>query len=135
MEINKVFCMFEQSGTFKKAFEDLGIHAEDYDIRNDFGETDHQVDLFHEIEQAYDGKRSLFDQISSNDLVIAFFPCTRFECQAQMLLNCTHYSTQNWNDVQKLQYSMKTHKELHILYTLLCKLLVISNLGGVEVDS
>ena len=41
--------MFEQSGTFKKEFIKLGIEAEDYDIRNDFGETDHVVDLFEEI--------------------------------------------------------------------------------------
>lgn len=48
MEINKVFCLFEQSGTFKNEFRKLGIQAEDYDILNDFGETDHIVDLFHE---------------------------------------------------------------------------------------
>lgn len=47
--INKVFCLFEQSGTFKKEFLKLGVHAEDYDILNDFGQTDHVVDLFREI--------------------------------------------------------------------------------------
>jgi hypothetical protein len=40
MQINKAFCLFEQSGTFKNAFKQLGINAEDYDILNDFGETD-----------------------------------------------------------------------------------------------
>lgn len=63
MKIDKVFCLFEQSGTFKKAFMAQGIAAEDYDILNDFGETDHQVDLFAEIDKAYDGKPSLFDEI------------------------------------------------------------------------
>ena len=63
MKIDKVFCLFEQSGTFKKAFKTQGIAAEDYDILNDFGETDHQVDLFTEIDKAYDGKPSLFDEI------------------------------------------------------------------------
>ena len=47
--INKAFCLFEQSGTFKNEFLKLGVHAEDYDILNDFGETDHVVDLFSEI--------------------------------------------------------------------------------------
>ena len=47
-------CFFEQSGTFKKEFEKLGYHAEDYDILNDFNETDHLIDLFKEIEVAYD---------------------------------------------------------------------------------
>ena len=64
MKINgKVHCFFEQSGTFKNEFIKLGIPAEDYDIQNNFGETDHQDDLFQAIEDAYDGKPSLFDQI------------------------------------------------------------------------
>lgn len=49
MNIKKVHCLFEQSGTFKNEFKKLGIHAEDYDILNDFGETDHIIDLFKEI--------------------------------------------------------------------------------------
>lgn len=44
-----VHCLFEQSGTFKNEFLKLGIKAEDYDILNDFGETDHVIDLFSEI--------------------------------------------------------------------------------------
>lgn len=50
MKINKVHCLFEQSGTFKNEFKRLGIDAEDYDILNDFEETDHVIDLFAEIE-------------------------------------------------------------------------------------
>ena len=47
MEIKgKVHCFFEQSGTFKNEFIKLGIPAEDYDIQNNFGETDHVTDLF-----------------------------------------------------------------------------------------
>ena len=79
MEIKgKVHCFFEQSGTFKREFIKLGIPAEDYDIQNNFGETDHTVDLFAAIEDAYDGKPSLFDNITRDDLIMAFFPCIRF---------------------------------------------------------
>ncbi len=49
MKIKKVFCLFEQSGTFKNEFKRLGIPAEDYDIQNEFGETDNVVDLYAEI--------------------------------------------------------------------------------------
>ena len=49
------YCLFEQSGTFKNEFKKLGIEAYDYDILNDFGETDFVVDLFAEIEQAFEG--------------------------------------------------------------------------------
>ena len=58
MEITgKVHCFFEQSGTFKNEFKKLGYDAEDYDIQNNFGETDNVVDLFQNIEDAYDGKQ------------------------------------------------------------------------------
>lgn len=50
-------CLFEQSGTFKNEFKKLGYEAYDYDILNDFGETDYQIDLFKEIEEAYERER------------------------------------------------------------------------------
>ena len=81
----KVHCFFEQSGTFKNEFIKLGIPAEDYDIQNNFGETDHVVDLFAEIEAAYDNKPSLFDEIRGGDLIMAFFPCINF-CDAKTLI-------------------------------------------------
>ncbi len=56
MEVKgKAHLLFEQSGTFKREFQKLGIPAEDYDIQNNFGETDHQINLFAEIERAYGG--------------------------------------------------------------------------------
>ena len=56
MEIKgKVWCLFEQSGTFKNEFRKLGYEACDVDIQNNFGETDYQIDLFDEIEKAYSG--------------------------------------------------------------------------------
>lgn len=86
MEITgKVHCFFEQSGTFKNEFKKLGYEAEDYDIQNNFGETDNVVDLFAEIESAYDGKPSIFDNISSEDLIMAFFPCINF-CDAKTMI-------------------------------------------------
>ena len=87
MEIKgKVHCFFEQSGTFKNEFIKLGIPAEDYDIQNNFGETDHIVDLFDHIEREYDKTRqdktrqdkTIFDDIGPDDLIIAFFPCIKF---------------------------------------------------------
>lgn len=51
----KAHCLFEQSGTFKNEFKKLGVEAYDYDILNEYGQTDFQKDLFKEIEQAYEG--------------------------------------------------------------------------------
>lgn len=95
MEISgKVHCFFEQSGTFKNEFKKLGYDAEDYDIQNNFGETDHVVDLFAEIENAYDGKPSIFDNISSEDLIMAFFPCIYFSCLSQMAMRFSYRNYQ-----------------------------------------
>ena len=54
----KAHCLFEQSGTFKNEFIKLGILAEDYDILNDFGETDHIIDLYEQINIAYERERA-----------------------------------------------------------------------------
>lgn len=51
----KVHCFFEQSGTFKNEFIKFGIQAEDYDIQNNFGQTDNVIDLFSEIDTAFTG--------------------------------------------------------------------------------
>lgn len=108
MEVKgKVHCFFEQSGTFKNEFIKLGIPAEDYDIQNNYGETDHVIDLFAEIESAYDGKESIFDNISQDDLIVAFFPCIHF-CDAKtMMFRGVHISQKNWS----LEKIMKTNIE------------------------
>lgn len=105
-----VHCFFEQSGTFKNEFIKLGFHAEDYDIQNNFGETDHVIDLFQEIEHAYDGKLSVFDYITQDDLIIAFFPCIYF-CDASQLtfsFGCVNY--------RKLNIMEKTQKIIERSY-------------------
>lgn len=81
--------LFEQSGTFKRAFKNKGIEAFDYDIDNQFDETDFQINLFNEIEKAAQQKSSIFDDIKPNDLVLAFFPCTYFSIQNNLIFNRT----------------------------------------------
>lgn len=130
MIINKVHCLFEQSGTFKNEFRKFGIDAYDYDIRNDFGETENEIDLFNEIDKAYDGKPSVFDDIGVCDLVFAFFPCTRFESKIPLAFRGEAYQQKNWTDEQKLEYSMKLHEELHEMYMRISKLFAICLRGG-----
>lgn len=86
-------CFFEQSGTFKNEFIKLGIPAFDYDIQDNFGQTDHVVDLFEEIERAWEGQKSIFNTIGKEDLIMAFFPCTYFcsESQVSMYWANAHY--------------------------------------------
>lgn len=121
----KIHCFFEQSGTFKNEFKKLGYEAEDYDILNDFGETDNQIDLFAEIEKAYGGANSVFDKISPDDLIMAFFPCVRFEEQIKLGFRGDLYQLKNYTDEQKLEYDLKLHSELAKLYELVTKLAIV----------
>lgn len=58
----KVHCLFEQSGTFKNEFKKLGYDAYDYDILDDFGETDFKINLFDEIKKDYEGGGKPFSE-------------------------------------------------------------------------
>lgn len=121
----KVYCLFEQSGTFKNEFKKLGYEAFDYDIQDEFGQTDYVCDLFVDIEEAYENRESIFDDITQNDLIIAFFPCIRFEDQIQMHFRGTATQMRNWTNEQKLGNDLKLHKELTNLYELVTKLAIV----------
>lgn len=124
--MSKTFhCFFEQSGTFKNEFKKLGYNAIDYDIQNEFNETDFVIDLFSEIEKAYENKESIFDDISAEDTIIAFFPCVRFEDQVQLHFRGTAFQMKPWNDEQKLENDLKLHRELSELYELVTKLAIV----------
>lgn len=118
-------CLFEQSGTFKNEFRKLGIESYDYDILNDFGETDFQIDLFNEIETAYRGGVSIFDEITPEDLIMAFFPCIRFENQIMLSFRGQQHGQQKWSYKQKMEYDMKLLNELKLNYDLVNKMFLI----------
>ena len=121
----RVHCFFEQSGTFKNEFIKLGIPAEDYDIQNNFGETDHMDDLFAAIEAAYDGKPSLFDRIMPDDLIMAFFPCIYFCGFSQLAQTyyCVHYKGLTMHE--KTQAILKRQENRTYFLGLLTKLFCI----------
>lgn len=127
-----VHCLFEQSGTFKNAFKKYGIEAYDYDIQNEFNETDYVTDLFKEIEGGYQGKPSLFDKISPDDLIFAFFPCTRFEARVPLLFRGQATQQKGWNTEKKLEYSITLQNELTELYVLLCKMVIVAIRKGLK---
>ena len=125
MKVKRVHCFFEQSGTFKNEFKKLGIPAEDYDILNEFGETENVVDLFEQIKRGYDGKPSVFDKISPDDLIFAFFPCTRFE--AQILLTFWQEGAQHKKLplITKLERDLVLQDELTENYKVITKLAIL----------
>lgn len=132
---NKVFCLFEQSGTFKNAFKRMGIDAEDYDIKNEYGETDHQIDLFEEIEMAakpisINGKTThdatIFDSITPEDLIMAFFPCIYFAENNQMQFCGVGFNQKNLNQLEKLALIIQRNGERARFYEKLLQLFYIA---------
>ena len=127
MEIKgKVHCFFEQSGTFKNEFIKLGIPSEDYDIQNHFGQTDHVIDLFAEIEKAYDGDVSVFDNITKDDLIMAFFPCIYFTGFTNPLyFTAKAFNFRNMSFKEKIDVILKRADNRNTFYKLLYKLVAV----------
>ena len=117
--------LFEQSGTFRDQFRELGIEAYDYDIKNDFGKTDYQIDLFSEIESAYRGGTSIFDHISQEDVIMAFFPCTRFENQVMLHFRGQSHGMEKWDYRHKMIRDMELLEELKHNYDLVNKMFIV----------
>lgn len=123
--MEKYHCFFEQSGTFKREFKKLGYEAFDYDIKNDFNETDYIIDLFKEIENAYCNKQSIFDDIKHEDMIIAFFPCIRFEQQIILHFKGEARGVRNLPLEKKMELDLKLHKELSCLYEKITQLVIV----------
>lgn len=122
MEIKgTAYCMFEQSGVFKNEFKKLGINAVDIDIQNNFNETDIVIDLFTEIEKGYENKPSIFDNITADDLIIAFFPCIYFCEKSQYAFYFKNINYRCLNDNQKLEKILERENNRHYFYTTLLK--------------
>jgi len=135
MEIKgKVHCFFEQSGTFKNEFKKLGYDAYDYDIQNNFGQTDYVIDLFAEIEKGYKGEPSIFDNISKDDLIMAFFPCTYFTGSTNpcyLTLENINYRCLNLED--KFKTIIERIEQRNIFYIVLYKMIGVSLKNGLKI--
>lgn len=118
-------CLFEQSGTFKNEFKKLGIEAYDYDILNEYGETDFQIDLYAEIRKAYNDEPSIFDKIQKDDIIMAFFPCIRFENQVMLFYRGQAYQQKDWTDKEKMQFDMGLLNETKENYDLVNMLFIV----------
>lgn len=130
--LGKVHCFFEQSGTFKNEFIKLGIPAEDYDIQNNFNETDHIIDLFGQIEAAYEGGASVFDTITKDDLIMAFFPCIYFCAVSQMNI---YWNSVNYRKLDYKQRSDEILKRSHnreMFFALAVKMLTVAKVRGLR---
>ena len=59
-------------------------------------------------------------------MVLAFFPCTRFETQITLWFRGCALQQKNMSDIQNLESDIQLHKELHLNYTRLCQMCIIA---------
>ena len=133
MEIKgKAHLMFEQSGVFKNEFKKLGIPAYDYDLQNNFGETDYIIDLFAEIEKAYEGDVSIIDQIRYDDITLAFFPCVYFGQHNTTFFNGTNLNWKNETTQYKVEQIIERSKVREHYYEVALKMFSVFDTRGLR---
>lgn len=130
----KVHLMFEQSGVFKNEFKKLGYNAFCYDIQDEFGETDFKVDLFSEIEKGYNNEPSIFDSITKDDLIMAFFPCIYFCDNNVLYFTGEHINYKHWkmDKSQVIKSIIQRSRDRQKFYELLLKLFEICTDRGLR---
>lgn len=60
-----------------------------------------------------------------DDLILAFFPCTRFEAQILLWFRGDAKQLKKFTDIEKLEKCLSLHKELSNNYELITKLAII----------
>ncbi len=68
---------------------------------------------------------SIFDRFKPDDLLLAFFPCTRFEAQFNLWMIGKSFSQSSWPDRKKLEYALQKHSELCVNYEVITKLVLV----------
>ena len=107
IDFDRVYCLFEQSGTFKNVFLEKGYKAYDVDIMNEFGQTDYNVDLFKAINDYRLGGASFFRGIGGKPLFLAFFPCTYFSQFNLLFLRGSSGFKDGWDAIRYMGERME----------------------------
>ena len=62
------------------------------------------------------GGHSIFDDITTDDLILAFFPCIRFENQIMLFFRGQAFQQKKWTLEQKMEYDMNLLDEVSTMY-------------------
>ena len=68
----------------------------------------------------------MFDTFTADDVIMAFFPCIRFEDQIMLFFRGDLFGMDKWTESERLEKDMELHKELHELYCLVTKMSLIA---------
>lgn len=133
MEVKgKIWCLFEQSGTYRNAFAEMGYIAVDVDCSNQYNCTDYMCDIFYEIKRAFFGKSSLFDQMTKNDLLMAFFPCIYFCENNQLMFTAQSKNYENMQRSVVLRSIIRRAESREYYYKLLLMLCTLCEERGLR---
>lgn len=121
-KFNSVYCLFEQTNTFRNEFRKAGFPAFSVDCSNKFGTPDFLTDIFKEIDFYFDGKPSIFDKFSEETLLFAFFPCTYFSDQSSLKSRGDTKQDKEKSLQVKLIQSENQMTQRALFYSYLCKL-------------
>lgn len=78
------------------------------------------------------GGRSIFDDITKDDLILAFFPCTRFENQIMLSFRGQAKQFKKWDMEDKIKYDMALMDDLRTNYQTVSKLFLICLKRGLK---
>ena len=73
----------------------------------------------------YEDKPSVFDSMTPDDVIMAFFPCIRFENQVMLSFRGQSHGMEDWSDKQKMLNDMRLMSELKHNYDIVNKLFII----------
>ena len=68
----------------------------------------------------------MFDTISPEDIIIAFFPCVRFSAQNIINIRGNNFGMKNWTLEQKLIYGFEKCDEMAYFFKLISKLVIVA---------
>lgn len=72
------------------------------------------------------GGCSVFDNIAETDIVMAFFPCFRFEDQIALSFRGDQYQMKNYSDQKKIEHTMRLAEERSQLFALFLKMSAVA---------
>ena len=90
------------------------------------------IDLFAEIENGYDGKPSVFDEIGGGDLIMAFFPCIYFSQQNTTFFDATNINWKNDSMKQKIDKVLARSKDRQAFYERALMMFATADIRGLR---
>ena len=78
------------------------------------------------------GGVSIFDSMSYDDLIMAFFPCIYFSCMSQMLISYTHRNYTNMTPKERMDAILERSANRELFFARAVKMLAVAQMRGLR---